>query len=247
VPDDELPPNVTPISRPGGESRGTRSRNKYATPAGECTHPTKPDDWFCHRPLHQGRPGYCHRPAGWGTGHVGDGPCKLHGGRLASNERAGAERLARRRAERDLEALNTDAPRVENPLEALASLAGEAVRWKDVLAAHVAELTSLRYAVRSTVECPECEVTFTPEHPVGSGEQIRGEVVLYERSLVALGRLLVAIARLNIDDRLARIDERLTDIVVTAVDQGLMAAGVRPEDMDRVRATVGDALRRLSA
>ena len=25
-------------------------------------------------------PGYCHRPAGWGTWHPGAGRCKLHGG-----------------------------------------------------------------------------------------------------------------------------------------------------------------------
>jgi hypothetical protein len=228
---DDLPPNVTPISRHDRESRGTRSRHTLADAEGKCTH-AKPDDWFCHRPSHQ-HPGQCHLRAGWGTNHVGTGPCKQHGGRLPGVEQAGAEELVRRRATRELTQINTVPVPVDNPLQALADLAGEAVRWKDVLGAYVSELGTLRYSV---------------ENEDGSRtEQIRGEVVLYERALASLGRLLVAIGRLNIDDRLARIDERLTDIVVRAVDAGLTEAGVQPDDMDRVRFAVGDVLRRLSA
>lgn len=229
---DDLPPNVTPISRPRRESRGTTSRHRYADAAGRCTHPDKPGEWFCHRPAHQ-HDGLCHLRAGWGTGHAGVGACKQHGGRLPGQERHGQQALAQKRAEKALAALNTEAPAVDNPLAALASLAGDAVRWKDILAAHVAELSSLRYSVE--------------DEDGHRSEQIRGEVVLFERALVSLGRLLVAIARLNIDDRLARIDERLTDIVVRAVDEGLVTAGVRPENMDQVRHAVGGALRRLSA
>ena len=229
---DDLPPNVTPISRQARESRGTKSRNRYADKAGRCIHPQRPDDTFCHLKAHQ-HDGLCHRPAGWGTDHAGVGPCKHHGGCLPNNEKAGATELARRRAEKELAALNTDAVPVDNPLAALASLAGEAVRWKDVLGAHVGELTSLRYSVQ--------------DEDGHRSEQIRGEVILFERALTNLGRLLVSIARLNIDDRLARIDERLTDIVVRAVDAGLIEAGVSVQDMDRVRASVGSVLRRLSA
>ena len=155
--------------------------------------------------------------------------------------------LARQRATKELAQLNRDATPVDNPLAVLAQLAGEALRWKDILAAHVADLASLRYTVRPTVDCPECEHTFRPENAVGTGEQIRGEVILYERSLVELGRLLVSIGRLNLDDRLARIDDRLADIIVRSVDAGLIAAGVQAHDMDRVRAVVGAQIRRLSA
>lgn len=229
---DEDPPNVIRISRPPRESRGTGSRHRYATPDGVCIHPDRPDEVFCHRKAHQ-HDGLCHRWAGWGTGHAGVGPCKHHGGRLPNSEAAGAQALARKRAERELAALNTDATPVDNPLAALASLAGEAVRWKDILGAHVAELGGLRYSAQ--------------DQDGHRTEQIRGEVILFERALTNLGRLLVSIARLNIDDRLARIDERLTDIVVRAVDAGLMEAGVAVEDMDRVRSQVGSVLRRLSA
>jgi hypothetical protein len=243
------PGNVTPISRPGRESRetdrsrGTRSRHVYADEAGHCTHPDRLDTWFCHRPSHQ-HPGLCHLRAGWGTEHLGVGPCKLHGGLLGNVDAAARLELARARAERDLAVLNTAPDPIDNPLQALADLAGETRRWTDVLGAHVAELTDLRYQVRASVTCPECATTWTPEHPVGGTEQIRGEVILYERALAHLGRLLVAIGRLNIDDRLARIDERLTDMVVRAVDAGLKEAGVRPDNMDTVRYLVGEHLRR---
>jgi hypothetical protein len=40
--------------------------------------------------------GQCGKPAGWGTSHHGEGPCKLHGGRTAQAEVAGLVELARR-------------------------------------------------------------------------------------------------------------------------------------------------------
>lgn len=209
------------------------SRYRYADPQGRCIHPQRPDETFCHRPLHKQRPGLCHRPSGWGTGHHTIGACKLHGGALDNNERVGQMELARRRAEAVLADLNTEPVPVDNPLAALASLAGEAVRWKDILAAHVAELTGLRHVIA--------------DEDGHRKEMIRGEVLLFQTALRDLGTLLVAIGRLNIDDRLARIDERMADIVVRAVEAGLVTAGVRPESMATVSAVVGREIRRRSA
>src|SRR4051795_11545873 len=36
----------------------------------------------CGAPRRQGDRAPCRRPAGWGTDHLGRGPCKFHGGRL---------------------------------------------------------------------------------------------------------------------------------------------------------------------
>lgn len=206
---------------------------RYKDAAGNCTHPERAADTFCHRPAHQSPKGLCHRPAGWGTGHPTYGPCRLHGGALESNERAGQRELAHRRAEAVLADLNTDPVPVDNPLAALASLAGEAVRWKDILAAHVAELSGLRFVIS--------------DEDGHRREMIRGEVLLFQTALRDLGNLLVSIGRLNIDDRLARIDERMADIVVRAVEAGLVTAGVRPEDMAMASAVVGREIRRRSA
>jgi hypothetical protein len=49
------------------------------------------------------------------------------------------------------------------------------------------------------------------------GEQIRGEVVLYERQLKAATDMLAKIAKLNIEERLARINERQAAIIEMAI------------------------------
>jgi len=43
---------------------------------------------FCEAKKRQG-PGTCHKPAGWGTDHVGYGACRLHGGSTAAGRRRG--------------------------------------------------------------------------------------------------------------------------------------------------------------
>lgn len=54
----------------------------------------------CHRPRSPRQEGYanvdgipfaCHRPAGWGTKHIGFGACKLHGGNTPSGNANAAE------------------------------------------------------------------------------------------------------------------------------------------------------------
>lgn len=49
------------------------------------------------------------------------------------------------------------------------------------------------------------------------GEQIRGEVVLYERQLKNATDMLAKIAKLNIEERLARINERQAAIIEMAI------------------------------
>ena len=83
-----------------------------------------------------------------------------------------------------------DVPPVDNPLEALGKVAGEVIAWKDVLADRVNELTSLRYSTES-------------------GEQLRAEVVLWERALDRCERFLSAMARHNVDERIAALNEEI--------------------------------------
>lgn len=51
---------------------------------------------LCGAKNRQGQP--CRRSAGWGTGHLGVGRCKAHGGATPNHELAGAVQLARREA-----------------------------------------------------------------------------------------------------------------------------------------------------
>lgn len=109
--------------------------------------------------------------------------------------------------------IGTGASPVDNPLRALADLAGEMTAFKNGLAGLVRKLDidEIRYKG-------------------GAGEQIRAEVVLYERALERTGQLLVNIARLNIDERLAAIEEKQVDAVVMAVEAALASVGIRGED-----------------
>lgn len=209
-----------------------QSKNTLTTPEGDCRHPQRRDDAFCHAKKKKSH-GLCHRPAGWSTDHVGVGACKLHFGNTTQAKRAGALELVERRARKELDQLNYSAESVENPLEELGRLAGEALRWKNILAAHVADLNTLRYSILNDEG--------------GRSEQIRGEVQLYERSMVDLGRLLVAIGRLNIDDRMVKIEERKAEIVVKAIEAGLHAAGIDQSLWERARAAAGAEIRRLTA
>lgn len=162
---------------------------------------TKHSGPFCGGRLKQ-REGTCTQPAGWGTDHAGHGRCKLHGGSTPSHRAAAVEHAARA----ELARLNL--PPVDDPLSALAQVTAEVVAWKDMMAAKVNELTSLRY---------EGE---------GSGEQLRSEVALWERALDRCERFLTAMARLKIDDRLAAISDARATAVVSVILIALDAARV---------------------
>lgn len=167
--------------------------------------------------------GVCQKPAGWGTDHPGHGPCRLHGGATPTVAKSAREEQVKAEARRTLGRLQ--AVPVDDPLTELKKLAGEAVAWKNLLADHVAELERLRY-----------------ENPAG-GEQVRGEIVLFERALDRCASILAAIARLNIDDRLARITERQADIVIRAIEAALETAGVRGEAAVEARKVAARYLR----
>lgn len=137
----------------------------------------------------------------------------MHGGGSRKVKAAAAARVAEAKAQRELgrlAAVQGPAEPVADPLTALARLAGEVLRWKDLLAEHVAELQALRYGGEG-------------------GEQIRGELVLFERALDRCSTVLATIAKLDIDERLARIEEAKAALVLRAIEAALDAAGVAGE------------------
>jgi hypothetical protein len=243
--DDQQPPfshNVTPI-RPA-----TKPASKAAdTPTVDSDTPRQSRSpsggRLCGAKKRQSE-GHCARPSGWGTDHLGSGRCKLHGGSTRSGKMAAGEEAAERqlvaaeRALRELGSVNSHATPVDNPLAALAELAGEAIRWKDIAAAFVAHLRDIRYQATSTDE--EGNVK-------GMTEQIRGEVIVFERALARCESILVAIARLNIDERLVRIDEILADRLMSAFDAGMDVLKVSDADRERAEAEVGRRVRKLIA
>lgn len=133
--------------------------------------------------------------------------CESHGGRAPQVQRAAERRAtegAIRKTARDI--LANAAP-ITDPLSALQQLAGEVMQWKDALKDRV-DMNKLRYGSE-----------------IGT-EQMRSEVALLERALDRCMVILTAIARLNIDDRLTAIEEGKAQMVIRAVQAGLVAAGV---------------------
>jgi hypothetical protein len=101
-----------------------------------------------------------------------------------------------------------------NPFEELLKLTAELTTWKNVCLAKVAKLN-------------EDEWRWDGDR---AGEQLRSEIVLYERAVKETTDLLVKIARLGIEERLTRIQERQVSIVETAIIRTLQELDL-PVDM----------------
>lgn len=115
---------------------------------------------------------------------------------------------------------------VDNPLEAYAMFAGRVMAWLRHMDSLLADVESPRYRG-------------------ATAEQVRGEVVLFERAMDRANTVLSTYARLNIDDRLAAIQERQADALIQALEAGLLAAGV--VDVESVAAARAAAARHLRA
>lgn len=148
--------------------------------------------------------------------------CRMHGGHAPQTKARADERQTEEKVRKTLGRLQV-VP-VENPLLELQKLAGEAVAWKEKVADHVAELEKLRYAT-------------------DGGEQIRGEIVLFERALDRCATVLGAIARLNIDERLAKVEERQVELVAKALSAAFAEMGMPQEQQREAIRRVGSHLR----
>src|SRR5690242_12098003 len=164
-------------------------------------------DKHCGGKRRQGEPGAtCRRPAGWGTPHVGIGRCKLHSGSIPNVVKHIEAKVIEQRA-RELFGKRVDSGPVDNPLEVFAQLAGRVMGWMRTMDELVHDLDSPRWAAMT-------------------GEQIRGEVLLFERALDRCNTVLATYAKLGIDERLARITEAQSFMVMQAIESALAAAGV---------------------
>lgn len=153
--------------------------------------------------------------------------CKNHGANEGSNQMRGAAlRVINGAADAraaEIIALHggdiTSASPVEDPYRELMQLAGEMREWKNLLQGIVARLQLAQFRYAGKV-----------------GEQIRAEIVLYERAMERLGSMLVAIAKLNLDARLVGIRQQSLDMLDRALTLAFTKAGVAPEKMEPARA-----------
>ena len=148
--------------------------------------------------------------------------CLLHGGASPQAKVAAKVRHAEAQARKTLGRL--DVQPVENPLTELQLLAGRARAWMNLMEDHVAVLTATRYGGEG-------------------GENVRGEVQLFERAMDRCGALLTSIARLGIDERLARVSERQVELVADALTATLRELGMNAEQQRKAKAGVARHLR----
>ena len=158
---------------------------------------------FCGAERRNGK-GPCRQPAGCNTDHEGTGRCSWHGGASPGGTKHAREEELQAQAAKELARLNVDP--VTDPYTELARLAGQAVAWKDAMAGKVNALTSIRYSTEG-------------------GEQLRSELLLWERALDRCILTLTAMAKLNIEDRLAGIRQQTADMLERAFDAGMEASG----------------------
>jgi len=162
--------------------------------------------------------------------------CGSHGG-AASQVRAAAE-VRILHAELHTLAANLVGHPVENPLEELGRVAGRLRAWTELLEDRVQNLLTARDNSGQADGNGE-----GIRYEARSGEQIRGEVQLYERSIVQFGNLLTAIARLDIDRRLTQIEQDKVDLIARAVDAAIREAGLSGEQVTAAKRSVARHLR----
>lgn len=144
---------------------------------------------------------------------LGQTRCRLHGAKAPNSLRAGRRRLAEQQAVKAVKRAGVDVEAVADPVALLRELAAEAVALKEFFAERLAALEELRY--RS-----------------GSGEQLRSEVALYERSLERAQKFAADLARLGISERSVRVDEARV-ILLVAVLERVLASPTLALDLGR--------------
>ena len=119
------------------------------------------------------------------------------------------------RLEGELQPLLADYDRgvINNPIEEQARLLGQILGWKDLCADRVAALTDWRYETKT-------------------GEQLRAEVAMWERSLDRATKALDAAAKVNLDARRVDLAEAQAALAAAVIVRVLAARGLNAEDVD---------------
>jgi hypothetical protein len=153
--------------------------------------------------------------------------CHYHGGALKRVRRAAAYREAIDISEKAARAFlsRNGYGMVDDPVEELAAIAGEAIAMKNFFRSQIEEL---RYSAQA-------------------GEQLRAEVALYERALDRCMKALEVMAKLNISERRTKIAEAQAVLMTEAIKnilnrldltpaQRLIAGSVVPEELRAITA-----------
>jgi hypothetical protein len=168
-----------------------------------------------------GTPGACHSYAVEGT----DPPrCSKH--RQTGKRGAGRQAIFGQVDERAAEIIAlygtelANPQPVSDPYQELMRLGGEMRVFKDLMRDRVALLEPDKYRYTGK-----------------TGEQIRAELILYERAIERFAAMLVAIAKLNLDARLVGIRQQTLAMLDQALTLAFTKAKVPPERQVEARET----------
>lgn len=167
--------------------------------------------------------GCCNLSAGYGTDHLGHGRCKWHGGSTPTQRKAVEAQVVEARVRTMFGKVLDDRP-VGNPLEVYAELAGTVRGWMLTMRQLVEELGSVGYSGLT-------------------GEQIRAEVLVFERAMDRANTVLSTYARLGIDERLAKISAAQGYMVMQAIEAALAHAGVTGAKAAEAKKVAGQRLK----
>lgn len=146
---------------------------------------------------------------------AGSTVCRMHGGSAPQVRRAARRRLAIAQADKELRDLDYEP--VNDPIEELADIAGQAKALMEWSAARVAELSNdLDYRDAKDVD------------------QLKAVVGLYERAMDRAARLVEACARLGLDERRVQLEEGQAELVVAAMRLAVLRAGLTQPQQDGV-------------
>jgi hypothetical protein len=107
---------------------------------------------------------------------------------------------------------------IENPLEELRRLAGQVTAWKDQAAKMVNNLQG--------------EMRYKDEK---GAEQLRSEIVIWERALDRCVTTLAVMSKLDIDERLARIEAAKVDMVFSIIEKTFDDLGLNDKQKSKLR------------
>lgn len=157
--------------------------------------------------------------------------CRMHGGVLPVVKKAAAKRLVEESVRREIASLRDIAPMagIGDVYADLLETAAVAQRWRRLLQDRVSYLNNLGY---STLE---------------SGEQIRADVQLFERSLERCAKIGEMLARLNLDERKQAVDERLAAQLGLAIQAILGELDLTEVQQAKATTVVPRKLRELTA
>jgi len=163
--------------------------------------------------------------------------CKDHGAHQGSflSKQAASNVVEGRVADRITEIMSSHGDRllepspVGNPLSELLALAGEMAEWKKIMQEIVAYLLS-----RDRVRYAHDRV----------GEQLRAEVLIYERAIERLASLLVKIAKLGIAQQLVKIEADQVRLIERALDVVLAKRGLGLVEQEEARQELAAELAR---